>query len=131
MEGLRLLQDEEKPKRKLNPTSEFIFCAFVPVWNERYPNQKYFLSGMDAKFVKEFLKDNPDIEVNEIQSRAVLYIKDDWWSEQKHPAWGLVRHFNKYIPELKKEAKRKPIMIHCEYCHKLRQPFGCCEHCGK
>lgn len=31
----------------------------------------------------------------------------------------------------KKVFNKKPIMIECEFCHKLRQPNGCCEHCGK
>jgi len=105
MTELRLIENTPK---KLNETAQFIFYAFVPVWNERYPNQKYFLSGQDAKIIKEFLRDNPGImdDFAEIQSRASLYIKDDWWAEQRHPAWGLVRHFNRYIPEAKKEVRR-------------------------
>jgi hypothetical protein len=133
IEMLELLEKNPEKKRRLNPTSEFIFYAFYPVWVTRYPNQKYYLSGQDATIIKKFLQDNPDIleDIAEIQSRASLYIKDDWWQEQRHPAWGLARHFNKYIPEIKKQPiKSKPMTIVCESCGKQRQVFGVCEWCG-
>lgn len=28
-------------------------------------------------------------------------------------------------------VEKKKLLIKCEECGKLRQPFGCCEHCGK
>lgn len=30
-----------------------------------------------------------------------------------------------------KQIKKNQIMFPCEFCGKIRQPNGCCEHCGK
>jgi hypothetical protein len=131
---LRLVEntDEQPRKKKLNPTMEFIFVAFAPIWSERYKNQKYFVSGQDAKLVYSFLKDNPDIldDITEIQTRAMIYLKDEWWVEQRHPAWGLCRHFNKYIPETKKIVLKKNF---CRKCFReIPRTFGSiCPECER
>jgi hypothetical protein len=131
MPELHLVENmDEKPRKRLNPTSEFIFVAFAPIWKERY-HQKYYLSGQDAKFVKDFLKDNDGIleDIAEIQERAMLYIKDEFWTEMRHPAWGLVRHFNKYVPEIKKEV-RKNICLKCR--REIPKTFGgICPECER
>ena len=134
MPELHLLNSPEPKKKRYNIVQEFIFGAFYPIWATRYKNKKYYLQLQDGKLVKEFLNDNPDIldDIAEIQTRASLYIKDEWWIPQRHPAWGLVRHFNRYIPEaVKPLPPKKIIQIKCEHCGELRPPFGNCLFCGE
>jgi hypothetical protein len=131
MTNLKLLDSPEPKKRKLNDVAQFIFVAFVPVWLEKYPNKKYYISGQDSKLVKDFLKENEGIleDIDEVQIRASLYIKDEFWDEMKHPAWGLCRHFNKYIPEVKKVVNRNL----CRNCQReIPRTFGnICPECER
>jgi hypothetical protein len=139
MTQLRLLNNEEElpKKRKFNDVAQFIFGVFVPVWNTRYPNEKYRMTGQDARDVKEFLAFNPDImeEFAEAQSHAELYIKDEFeaWVESRHPVWGFVKHYNRYIPKKKRELPKTQYRatFTCEHCGEQRGLYGECEHCHK
>ena len=121
-----------KKPRKLGIVAQFVFIGFAPAWVERY-HEKYRMTGMDAKYVKEFLDLNADVMENiaDIQLRAEVYLKDRFkaWEDQRHPVWGFVKHYNRYTPVKEKKVRMNVKTEECPHCFNLKPVNGKCPTC--
>ncbi len=147
MEGLKLIQSEEKQVKPLHWKKERVnyWCsAYLENTGKRDPIGYPALMRLLSLHCEEHWS-YPDDETGEVlfeippieewQSEVDGFFKDDFRIKiQKFFFPHFLKNYGSFHKvSIKKttQTKRKSIMIVCEFCGKPRQPNGCCEHCGK
>jgi hypothetical protein len=147
MDALRLVQDEEKVAKPLHWKKERVnyWCsAYLNSTGKRDPIGYPALMRLLSLHCEEHWS-YPDDETGEIlfeippieewQKEVDGFFKDDFRIRiQKFFFPSFLKNYGSFqkTPVVKqRQVNKRPIMITCEFCQKIRQPNGCCEHCGK
>jgi hypothetical protein len=139
------------PKLSIVSNPENIFDSrkhFISVFNKTFKAQLNRENPLPFGACMRAMQGRFKFEDEETGEILIEYPTEEAWKEQiegmfqdefckKNRIYDFpffLKQFGRFKPiEEKKQVKKTSLMIICDNpeCGKQRQPFGCCEHCGK